>query len=498
MPTSAARRDFRLFATAALATCVLLLGAPVALAQSLQRQIEQALRSSGLDQARVGVSVIDGETGRQLVAINPDAPLIPASNMKVLTSGAAVTVLGADYAFRTELQVSGDRLIVKGSGDPGLADHELLKEMNLGVEDFLAVWIDAIRKQAGPIREVVVDDRAFDRELFHPTWPSDQLNRWYCAQVSGLNFHANVLTVYAKPGAPGSPPAVEVEPASPWVTVNNRAETRVEGGNTIWVARPHLANEFTVYGALRFPLGEPVEVALHDPARYAGDLLADRIAGAGMARPSVRLAGAEEDLGEARTIAVVRTPMDVVLRRCNVASHNMYAEALIKRLGHEATGRPGSWASGAAVIRMALQRRIGPSDASSVQIADGSGMSRENRVSAGVLARWLATFDPGVDNDRAFIESLPRAGLDGTLRNRFRGKNPRHEIRAKTGYIRDVSSLSGYVTDQATGQRFIFSIIVNDFPPKVALSTIRDTQDRIVLMIDEALTERLGRALGGD
>lgn len=497
MPTSVARRCLRITPLLVAAMVALTL-APAALAQSLQRQIEQALRAAGLDQARVGVVVLDASTDRELVSINAETPLIPASNMKVLTSGAAVTVLGHDFAFRTALQVQDDRLIVKGAGDPGLADFELLKEMNLDVEDLVQVWIDAVKKHGAPIREVVIDDRAFDRELFHPTWPTDQLNRWYCAQVSGLNFHANVLRVYAKPGAPGGVPAISVEPNAEWVTFNNRGETRTSGSNTIWIARPNLANEFTVYGAVRFPLGEPVEVALHDPARFVGDLLADRMMNAGLARPSVRLAQGEESFEGATTIAIVRTPMDVVLRRCNVSSHNLYAEALLKRMGHDATGRPGSWASGAAVVRMAMQRRLGPSDASSVQIADGSGMSRDNKVSAGVLGRWLASFDANDENDRAFIESLPRAGLDGTLRNRFRGMNPTHEIRAKTGYIRDVSTLSGYVTDVQTGQRYIFSILINDFPAKVSLSTIRDMQDRIVLMIDEALTDRLSRALGGD
>lgn len=503
MPPSADRRPSRRLAPLLSIALCALLAAPGALAQSLQRQIEQALRASGLDQARVGVVVYDPEAQRNLVEINAETPLIPASNMKLLTSGSAVTVLGHDFAFRTELLIDeSGRLIVVGSGDPALADHELLREMNLDVEDLVDLWVNAVRKAGAPVKEVVIDDRVFDRDLFHPTWPSDQLNRWYCAQVSGLNFHANVLSVFAKPTTAGSPPALEVEPGAPWVTVTNKGETRSTGANTIWIARPNLANEFTVYGAVRFPLGEPVEVALNDPARFVGDLLADRLTKAGLAAgnapPKVRLAEGEETFDKATTVAVVRSPLDVVLRRCNVASHNLYAESLLKRMGHDATGRPGSWASGAAVVRMALQRRLGPSDASSVQIADGSGMSRDNRVAPGVFARWLASFDPDDENDRALLESLPRAGLDGTLKNRFRGMNPVHEIRAKTGYIRDVSTLSGYVADPDSGRRFVFSIMINDFPAKVSLSAIRDTQDRIVLMIDEALTDRLSRAMGGD
>lgn len=498
MPTRTAdARPIRLV----LALLVAAMLTPLASAQAtLHSRVDRVLRASGLDAARVGVVVLDGDSGRALVSINPDEALIPASNMKVITSGAAATILGEDFAFRTELILDGERLIVRGAGDPALADPELLREMRLSADEFLQVWVSAIEKTGRRVREIVVDDRAFDRELFHPTWPADQLNRWYCAQVSGLNFHANVLSVYAQPTTGGAAPAVSVEPAASFIDLTNRAQTRTDGTNTIWVSRPNLANQFTVHGNVRYALAQPVEVALHDPARFLGDLLAERLARAGTPRPSVRLADEGERFEGGEVVAVVRSPLEVILRRCNVSSHNLYAEALLKRLSHEVTGTPGSWTGGAAVLRMSMQRRLGPNLAAGVQIADGSGMSRENRVSANALARWLASFDPGDPRERLFIESLPRAGQDGTLRNRFQGKDPTHEIRAKTGYIRNVSTLSGYVTDNSTGRRLVFSILVNDFPANVSLAAIRQAQDEIVMHIDRALTERVlnDRALGGD
>lgn len=497
MTTRIATRRLSHLAVTLLIAAVL---TPLASAQTLQTRIDRVLRAAGLDQARVGVAVLDGDTGRMIVSINPDEALIPASNMKVLISGAAATILGEDFAFRTELILDGERLIVRGAGDPALADPELLKEMRLSADEFLQVWVGAITKTGRTVREIVIDDRVFDRELFHASWPPDQLNRWYCAQVSGLNFHANVLSVYAQPTADGAAPFLTFEPSAPFVEMNNRAQTRTEGQNTIWVARPTLANQFSVHGNVRHPLAQPVEVALHDPARFVGDMLADRLSRAGQPKPTVRLAEEHERFEGGEVIAVVRSPLEVALRRCNVSSHNLYAEALLKRLAHEVTGMPGSWAGGAAVVRMSLQRRLGPAHAASVQIADGSGMSRDNRVSAGVLARWLATFDPANPRERLFLESLPRAGMDGTLRNRFQGKDPTHEIRAKTGYIRNVSTLSGYVTDSGSGRRLVFSIMVNDFPAKVSLAAIRQAQDDIVMHIDRALTDRVmgDRALGGD
>ena len=368
--------------------------------------------------------------------------------------------------------------------------------MRLSADEFLQVG----RRSSGlAAREIIVDDARSTANSSTPPWPADQLNRWYCAQVSGLNFHANVLAVYAQPTAGGSPPIVSVEPAAPFVELNNRAVTRAEGSNTIWVSRPTLANQFTVHGNVRHALAQPVEVALHDPARFLGDLLADRLARDGRPRPTVRLPDEGERFEGGEVVAVVRSPIDVVLRRCNVSSHNLYAEALLKRIAHEVTGSPGSWAGGAAVLRMSLQRRLGPNLAAGVQIADGSGMSRENRVSANTLARWLASFDPSDPRERLFIESLPRAGVEGTLRNRFSGKDPTHEIRAKTGYIRNVSTLG-----LRHGQRDRPEDDLLD--PRERLPGERlaggdpAAQDDIVMHIDRALTERVmnNRALGGD
>lgn len=164
MTTRIATRRLSHLAVTLLIAAVL---TPLASAQTLQTRIDRVLRAAGLDQARVGVAVLDGDTGRMIVSINPDEALIPASNMKVLISGAAATILGEDFAFRTELILDGERLIVRGAGDPALADPELLKEMRLSADEFLQVWVGAITKTGRTVREIVIDDRVFDRELFH-------------------------------------------------------------------------------------------------------------------------------------------------------------------------------------------------------------------------------------------------------------------------------------------------------------------------------------------
>ena len=178
-------------------------GAAVA---GLDDEVRSAIASHPLGEALVAVSVRDAASGHELVSINAGRQMIPASNQKLFTTGAALHVLGADFEFGTTLLRDGDRLIVLGDGDPAFGDPELLEIMTLNdepgvdVEQFLDLWVTAV-SEAGmaEVREIVVDDRIFDRVLVHPTWPADQLNRPYCAELAGFNFHLNVLRFYPVP-----------------------------------------------------------------------------------------------------------------------------------------------------------------------------------------------------------------------------------------------------------------------------------------------------------
>lgn len=483
------------------AAIVIVALAPAALAQELNGSISRLLTRHGLTASDVAVSILDADQNRVLAAHNDDKRLIPASNMKLLTSGAAISVLGPEFAFRTELLRDGDRLIIRGDGDPALADPTLLARMGMGVEAFITAWTDAAiesQKEHGPIREVIADDRVFDRDFVHPSWPIEQLNRWYCAQVAGLNFQTNCLNVYARPARSGAPPDYTVEPHSPWIDIENKANSASSGSNTLWASRAHGGNDITLFGAVRWPLESPLEITIHDPPAYLADLVADRLRSRGVPAAVARTANQSERFPEARTIALVRTPIDVALERCNVNSQNLFAEALLKRIGHAVSGQPGTWQNGAAVIRMEITDRLGPADSASVVVADGSGMSRDNRVTTGVLTRWLRSLADDPRTADPFILSLPLAQNDGTLRRRFSGKALDLEVRAKTGYLREVSSLSGYVIDPTSDRRIAFSVIVNGFPKKVPLSTIKKFQEEVAMLAHDWLAERVSAPeLGG-
>lgn len=470
-----------------------------AFGQSLASRVRSVLDDAKLGQARIGVVVLDGATGEVLVSSKADESFIPASNMKLLTSGAALTVLGKDFAFDTSLiyDDAAERVVLRGGGDPALGDPKLLEASKTSVEWVLSAWVDALKSAGVPAgTEVVIDDRIFDRQFVHPSWPAEQLNRWYCAEVSGLNFHTNLISIFVEPREAGRPPAVKTEPISPWIEVRNRAKSVKKGNHTAWAAREG-DKGIMLHGDVRFS-NDPIDVSLTDVPGYMARLLGDRMASAGMKPLRVRVADENEALTGGRVLHTFATDMATVLRRCNVDSYNLYAECLIKRLGHEVTHAPGSWTNGSAVMRMVLQEHLGIDAGRAFTVADGSGMSRNNRVTPRMLALWLKAMADDPKNGEFFLASLAQAGEEGTLRKRFRGRGDPlvNDVRAKTGYLSGVSSISGYVTDTQSGRRLIFSIITNDKPNRVQLTAIREAEEKIIRIVDGWVTQKANPAPG--
>lgn len=494
------------FPAAVVSMLVGIAAAATSTAQSLEKSIQGALYQARLGTAHVGVSVYDIDRNSEIVSINVggksgDSGYIPASNLKLLTSGAALAVLGKDYEFKTTLLKDGDRLIVRGSGDPGFADPELLEKMGTSLNTLLDKWVEMAKGSMGAgggIREIVLDDRVFDREYVHPEWPREQLHLAYCAQVSGLNFHANVLNVYVEPA--------RSQPEAPWIVVK-RATRRVKQGSTELRLDREKDSPYTfkLSGTVRNNPDGPVQVTVNESCMMLGRLLADRVVAAGMAAANlpksgpdepplpVRMAAPDEQVSaNAAVLAVVKTPIAVVLERCNVDSDNLYAESLLKATGHKATGQAGSWTNGAAVVRMQLQERLGPSFATQLVMTDGSGLSRGNRVTPGMLTRWMSSLARDPQLGPVFVQSLAEIG-EGTLRKRFKGSKLNCEIRGKSGYIRQVRTLSGIVTEPRTGRRMAYSVLVNDVPPDADAKS-KEFHESVVELIDKHLTAEAARA----
>lgn len=476
-------------------------------------KMAETIHSAGMGKTQVALYAVDLETGRAIVRSNQDEAMIPASNLKLITSAAALGTLGHDFVFETKLSLlnppADDKapqtdaiLVVKGDGDPAFGDDTVLRKYGnqIGdVEAMIQLWIDVVKKaNITKVSRLIIDDSIFDTTFVHPTWPADQLNRWYCAQVAGLNFYTNCLDVYPVPSTvAGDSPFVRVIPAAPFISTTNIATTG--NSDTFWISRRIGTNEMTFRGSVKNKRTSPVNVTLHDPPLFFGQILADRLAKAGIAVGSVGRPKPQDVLGAGKPLHIIRTPLSIVLSRCNKNSQNLYAEALFKRIGFKATGAPGSFDNGAAAVRLFLQKQIGTA-AAAVRTADGSGMSRDNRVTARIMVDVLAAMHKNAKLGKPYRDSMSIAGVDGTLDDRMKGLKGR--VHAKTGYINGVSCLSGYYiapsnkpkantgvqpTDQNDvddGPAVAFSFLFNEI--RVPLDTVLRTQNELVKILDEA------------
>lgn len=472
----------------------LLLGRATWSRADLESDIRAVLADKLLQKAEVGIEVIQlGESGpspRILYRHQSEIPYIPASNLKLATTSAALHKLGPGFKFRTLLLIHDGDLVMVGDGDPSLGDYELLRKSGWDVDTVFKNWAQVLKDRGiTSIRNVIVDDSVFDENFVHPNWPADQLNEHYMAEVGGVNLNANLLNFQIRVTSVGQVVEYVTNPATRYATIRNICVTGRQ--NAIWLSRPAGGNEITLRGEASRSTEVPVSVTIHDPPMYAATVLSETIQNAGIAvAGSVQrdrtiramLAGPAADQKRDWTLlAVHETELGTVLARTNKDSMNMYAECLCKRLGFAAGGE-GSWPSGTAAVGEFLKSLgIGESE---FKLDDGCGLSKENRISANALTRVLAHNFQG-EYWPVFLNSLAVAGVDGTLSDRFAGTSLRGRVFAKSGYIAGVSSLSGYLKT-VDDRWYAFSILFNGIP-RGTNSGAKVLQERIVRAVDSTI-----------
>lgn len=430
---------------------------------ALSREVRRAAHVS----RRLGVVVYRLDDGQEVYSHHGDRLLIPASNVKLFTTAAALEELGPGYFFTTRVYQRGPiiagvlhgDLAVVGGGDPTISGREYYG-------DSFAVfhqWAKHLESEG--VREIGGDVHLvtgfFEPRMVHPDWPVDQRAHWYEAPISSLALDDNCFLVRVEPGArPGARGWVEIKPRIPgFFRVTNRVRTsRSRWAQRINIVRPAVGRDVEVSG--RLWVGAPPSdqwVAVNDPIAYFGAGLREALHEEGIGikgrmRAVRRLEGAEWKL-----LAVHRTDLVTVIDVTNKHSQNFFAECTLKTLGAERCSE-GSWRGGLRAIAEFLLR-IGIRPGSYHQ-ADGSGMSRNNRFSPNQVATLLR-FMYFHRYGRVFMRSLPYGGeADLHWRERLADPPYRGNVLAKTGTLDGVSALSGYAKARS-GTLYVFSIIGN-------------------------------------
>ena len=412
---------------------------------ALQRKLRAALGASALVSS--GIAIVDA-AARPLFLRRDRTPLSPASTFKLLAAATALETFGPDYRFETTLEtlepphdgtIAGDLYLV-GGGDPTLRSDDLIA----GAGQVAAA---GVRRITGT---VVADATAFAGPEINAAWDLDDLQYEYAAGTSALAVDEGTVELHLVPTSPGAPARIQVRPPNDAVRIRGGVTTSYASALTI--DRNLRDNTFTLTGQVAAGAEQSYFRPVVDLPHYAAAI--ERTA---LVRRGIDVDGVSRT-GVAPLAATVlwrhrSRPLREILIDMLFHSDNHYAEQLLRAVGTRGAS-VGTELSGGAVERELLRRLGVPEDG--LRIVDGSGLAASDRIAAlSLLARTAL-----LPNGPLFIRSLPRVGIEGTVRRRD-VTTALGRARAKSGHIEGVNALAGYVQTRSHG-RVAFAILVND------------------------------------
>lgn len=498
---------------------------------SLRGRIAAHLGQARFAAAAWGVKIVSLDTGRTIFEHNPEKYFNPASNAKLYTAALALESLGIDYRIKTSLysaakpDASGTLktdLILYGRGDPTMAARLNGGNYYKGIEPLISQLVNAgVRRIEG---DIVGDESYFSGPPFGSGWEWDDLQAYYGAEVSALTIDDNALDLFVKPAdRAGTPCRITTGPPTSFVTIINRSQTSPKGSEPrIVVYRP--VGENIIYVSGRLPAdssGYYTSVAVHNPAGLFVSLFKEALAQHGITvtgRTRVIDWKYREvtplDLNKLIELGSVESiPLGDIVRETLKPSQNLYAQMLLLQVGANA-GRTADENAGvkavfgtshlksetssqqnsnvAASRAPAAEENAGNQKTTEeisvglmndflahigiqkgdVLLEEGSGLSRRDVITPRATVTLLSYMSRSRWVE-AYRNALPVAGVDGTLQNRMKGTLAAGNVRAKTGSLRYVYTLSGYVTS-AAGERLAFSIMLNNYYNPERSAALRD------------------------
>ena len=440
------------------------------------KTVETILGNSCLRKQNFGIKIHSLERNKTLYSVNSNRLFAPASNVKLLTTAMALKRLRPEYRFKTGLYattpVGGETLrgdiFIKGFGDPNLVSEQ----MWLLVKELKNI---PLRKVHG---DIIADASFFDNNLRVKTWKKGGVEA-YNAPLGALSFNFNTVTVHINPGEkPGDRPVVVVDPNIEFIRVDNRARTVSKSKRSRLIVNridrgSH--NEITISGIVSVNHArETYYLNITRPAYYAASVFKEYLRQEGVeVTGKVRVGFVPE--GAYEILSHSSMPLSLILRGLNKFSNNFVAEQILKTIGADIYGSPGTTLNGLRAMDEYMQSlKYKPEGFS---ILDGSGLSRQNRLSPDQIVSVFQDMYADLGVYPEFISALGVMGRDGNVLKRMNGHNSAERARVKTGTLNSVSALSGYF-QSADGERFAFSILMNDL--KCSNGQAKRLQDRIV------------------
>ncbi len=448
----------------------------ISLAQSnkLQTRINAAVASSAFKHANVGVSVIDLETGSTLAGLNQNKVLVPASSQKVITTFAALDILGEDHEFVTTIAYDGamqadgtieGNLYIIGQGDPTLGTSKLSEVLNF--EKLMETIVDEVEKFGITCIDgnIIADESFLHSFPVCPSWQWNDLGNYYAAGAWGLNINENqYLVAFDKRGKVGTRPRVKYyTPEIPGLEFSN--EIVVDSSNT-------KDNAYIFGGPNNYykrivgtiPAGEGnfyIKGSIPDPPYFAAFQLHQYLKKAKI--PSSGYESiydpVESKKLKRKIIAEITSPeLKTIIRSANLTSNNLYCEALLKTIAKK-KGHTGSGGHGLYEINKFLRKL--KVDTEGVHMEDGSGLSVRNNVSPEALASFLQKITTKIDREE-ICKLLAVGGRNGTVAGLFKGSKAAGRVYLKSGSMNRIQSYTGYIHCKS-GRWVSFAVMVNGY-----------------------------------
>ncbi len=440
--------------------------------------------AQGMDHASLGVCVLDVESGKTIFGHNSEKMLTPASTQKIVTTAAALGILGEDFRFETYIEHDGQisaegvldgNLYIRGGGDPTLGYERF--DGGIARKAQLAIWTEAIQA-LGIVRIngcIIGDDSAYDTQSVPRKWIWEDMGNYYGAGASALNFHENQYNIQFKTGVKeGDETSIlRVQPPMSQITFLNEVKTGATGsGDEAYVFAAPYSNYATTRGTVP-PGGKEftIKASVPDPALFAATQLEQALEKAGLSvdqsSTSARLIMVEGEYALSQPAERTEihkqqsVPLSEIVFWANKKSVNLYCESMLKMIGKKVHGRGDSAYGLKAVKDYWLGRGI---NLNAFNIVDGSGLSPVNAVNTKNLCKVLRASTKEIYYE-TFNTSLSVAGDPndkGSMRGMLRGTHGEANLRAKSGYIGGVRSYSGLVKCKS-GKLLAFSTIVNHY-----------------------------------
>ena len=434
-----------------------------------------------LSQALISVCV-RAEDGKTLAQLNPKTMLAPASNIKLITTGAALHKLGGEYRYKTQIGYTGTiqdgvlngNIYIIGGGDPTIGSKDSIA---VGINGNFAQWEKFIRN-AGINKingHIIGDGRWVEDMAEEPSWSWQDIGTYYGTGTTGLMFYENMLSYNASPGPEIGDPVVfkASYPDTPWMTIRNEAVTAKAGtGDKTYL----YTCEFAPVAAIRGEFGidkkkKRVDFSNKFPeytcAKYFEKYLKDKGITCSKGAADFKLKTDWLKTGQDSTqVKIIGSTQSPTLRRIafstNHVSNNLFAETLLRTIGKEVQGSTAYETSRPAIY--SVLKSMGLDISTGVHIDDGSGLSRQNYASAEFFCKFLkAMMSSPAYND--FLNSLPSPGFNGTLLYNMKSypEELRSRIKVKSGSMNGVRCYSGYILpSKADGKIIIFSILTGN------------------------------------